>query len=430
MDLVCVGDVMLDVHVVSGALARGGDVHGRVAIRPGGTSANAAVWAAWAGASAAVIAAVGDDLAGALCVGAVADRGVDVGGVVRRSSPTGVMVVMTEDGERSSVADRGANAQLRTADVEGIEAGAVLVSGYLLLQEPGHDVAVAAIGGVRTPLLAVEAASWPLLETFGVERFLEGTAACDVVLANEREARVLTGADGDDAARVLGARYRFAAAGRAVVGLGTSVIGQGLPFPQNLECVERMEAAIRGTGATPGWVGLVDGAVRVGLERAELARLAEPGAAVKVARRDVPVAVASGSLGATTVSATIWAAHRAGIGVAVTGGIGGVHPGPRRDVSADLLELGRTPIVLIASGPKSIADPAATAERLEELGVALVGYGVDRLPFFLAREAPVELEDRVETPEGAAAIAVAHRALGAQAAIVLCNPIATEHALD
>src|SRR5207253_4101378 len=131
-----------------------------------------------------------------------------------------------------------------------------------------------------------------------------------------------------------------------------------------------------------------------------------------------------------TVSATIWAAHRAGIEVAVTGGIGGVHPGPRWDVSADLLELGRTPIVLVASGPKSIVDPVATAEKLEELGVALVGYGVDRLPFFLAREAPVELEHRVETPEGAAAIARAHRALGAQAAIVLCNPIAPEHALD
>src|SRR5204862_7956179 len=106
MDLVCIGDVMLDVHVASGALARGGDVHGRVAIRPGGTSANAAVWAAWAGASAAVIAAVGDDLAGTLCVEAVEGRGVDVGGVVRRASPTGVMVVMSQDGERSMVADR------------------------------------------------------------------------------------------------------------------------------------------------------------------------------------------------------------------------------------------------------------------------------------------------------------------------------------
>jgi len=220
------------------------------------------------------------------------------------------------------------------------------------------------------------------------------------------------------------------AAGRAVVGLETSVIGQGLPHPRNLECVERMETAIRGAGATPGWIGVVDGAVRVGLERAELERFAEPDAAVKVTRRDVPATVVSGSLGATTVSATIWAAHRAGIGVAATGGIGGVHPGPRPDVSADLLELARTPIALIASGPKSIVDPAATAEKLEELGVALVGYGVDRLPFFLAREVPVELEHRVDTPEGAAAIARAHRALGAQAALVLCNPIAPEHALD
>src|SRR6059036_2368034 len=167
MDLVCVGDVMLDVHVASGALARGGDVHGRVAIRPGGTSANAAVWAAWASASAAVVAAVGDDLAGRLCVGAVTDRGVDVGGVVRRSSPTGVMVVMTERGDRSMVADRGANAALEPEDVQGLDAASVLVSGYLFLQEPGHDVAVVALDGARTPLLAIEAASWPLIDAFG-----------------------------------------------------------------------------------------------------------------------------------------------------------------------------------------------------------------------------------------------------------------------
>src|SRR6478609_10786288 len=212
MDLVCVGDVMRDVH-------------GRVAIRPGGTSANAAVWAAWAGASSAVIAAVGDDLAGTLCVEAVADRGVDVGGVVRRASPTGVMVVMSEDGDRSMVADRGANAYLEAADVQGIEAAAVLVSGYLFLQEPGHDIARAAIGSVHTPFLAVEAASWPLLEAFGVQRFFEETGSCDVVLANEREARVLTGADGDDAARALGERYRFAAVKRAAK--GATLIAEG-----------------------------------------------------------------------------------------------------------------------------------------------------------------------------------------------------------
>lgn len=217
---------------------------------------------------------------------------------------------------------------------------------------------------------------------------------------------------------------------RAVVALETSVIGQGLPHPRNLECVERMGGAIRSVGAVPAWTGVVDGAVRVGLEDEELRHFAESGEATKVARRDVPIAVATGALGATTVSATIWAAHRAGIGIGATGGIGGVHPGPRPDVSADLLELAHTPVLLVCSGPKSIVDPAATAEKLEELGVALVGYGVDRLPFFLARETSVELEHRVDTAAEAAALARAQLATGSQAAILLCNPVPPARALD
>lgn len=217
---------------------------------------------------------------------------------------------------------------------------------------------------------------------------------------------------------------------RAVVALETSVIGQGLPHPRNLECVERMGGAIRAAGAVPAWTGVVDGAVRVGLDDDELRRFAESGEATKVARRDVPIAVATGALGATTVSATIWAAHRAGIGIGATGGIGGVHPGPRPDVSADLLELAHTPVLLVCSGPKSIVDPAATAEKLEELGVALVGYGVDRLPFFLARETSVELEHRVDTAAEAAALARAQLATGSQAAILLCNPVPPARALD
>lgn len=224
------------------------------------------------------------------------------------------------------------------------------------------------------------------------------------------------------------------AAGRPVVALETSVIGQGLPHPENRACASSMSAAIEEAGAVPAWTAVVDGAVRVGLEPAELARFFESGAATKVARRDVPVAVVAGSLGATTVSATIWAAHRAGIGVAATGGIGGVHPAhgpaPRPDVSADLLELARTPVLLVCSGPKSIVDPAATAERLEELGVAVVGYGVDRLPFFLAREADVELEHRVDGPAEAAALLRAHRSLDGEAAILLCNPIGASAAID
>jgi pseudouridylate synthase len=230
---------------------------------------------------------------------------------------------------------------------------------------------------------------------------------------------------------VVGPQVRDALeGGGAVVALETSVIGQGLPFPRNEECIARMSGAIRDAGAVPAWIGTVDGEVVVGLDDEGLARFARPGAAVKVARRDLPAVVASGSLGATTVSATIWAARAAGIAVAATGGIGGVHPGDG-DVSADLLELARTPLLLVCSGPKSIIDAAATAEKLEELGVALVGYGVDRLPWFLAREAAdVELEHRVDGPQEAAALARASADLGVETATVLCNPVPAADAMD
>lgn len=215
-----------------------------------------------------------------------------------------------------------------------------------------------------------------------------------------------------------------------VVALETSVIGQGLPAPENRECIDRMNVAIRTAGSIPAWIGVVDGTVTVGLSDEQLARFAEPGVATKVARRDYPVAVATGALGATTVSATVWAAAKAGIEIAATGGIGGVHFGDDPDVSADLLELARTPGLLVCSGPKSIIDPYATAEKLEELGVSLVGYGVGRLPFFLARETSVELEHRVDTPDMAAAMVRAASDLGMAATIVLCNPVPGPDAMD
>jgi len=218
-------------------------------------------------------------------------------------------------------------------------------------------------------------------------------------------------------------------AGEPVVALETSVLSQGLPVPRNAEAAERMSAEVRWAGAVPAWVGVVSGAVRVGLTETELERFCQPEGISKVARRDLPIAVASGGLGATTVSTTIWAAAAAGIRVGATGGIGGVHPGSG-DVSADLLELSRTPILLVCAGPKSIVDPVATAERLEELGVAVVGYGVDRMPFFLADESPVELEHRVDTPAEAAALARAHRELGIPSAVLLCNPVPGSHAMD
>ena len=218
--------------------------------------------------------------------------------------------------------------------------------------------------------------------------------------------------------------------GRGVVALETSVIGQGLPVPRNRECIERMSGAVRSTGAEPAWIGVVGGAVVVGLGAEDLQRFAEPGTATKVARRDIPVAVARGVAGATTVSATIWAAAKAGITVGATGGIGGVHPGSDPDVSADLLELARTPGMLVCSGPKSIIDPVATTEKLEELGVALVGFGVDRLPFFLAREAPVTLEHRVDSTADAAAILRSSTALETASTVLLCNPVPASMAMD
>ena len=181
-------------------------------VRVGGTSANAAVWAVWSGADVAVIGTVGDDVAGALAARVLEERGVDVSLLGYRAAPTGVMLVMTEVQERSMVADRGANALLSVDDLPPvIEAGAVLISGYLVLQEPGHAVALEALERSRTGLLAVETASWPLVERFGAARFLDETASATVILANEREARVLTGTEGPAAAAALGERYRVAA---------------------------------------------------------------------------------------------------------------------------------------------------------------------------------------------------------------------------
>jgi pseudouridylate synthase len=217
---------------------------------------------------------------------------------------------------------------------------------------------------------------------------------------------------------------------RGVVGLETSVIGQGLPHPRNLECIERMERAIRDVGAVPAWVGVLAGEVVVGLSAEELAMFAEAGRADKVARRDLPATCARGGLGATTVSATIWAAARAGVRVGATGGIGGVHPGDRPDVSADIVELSRTPGLLVCSGPKSIVDAEATMERLEELGVSVVGYGVDRLPFFLARETSIPLEHRVDSPGAAARVVAAALELDTRSSVLLCNPVPAADAME
>ena len=212
MDLLCVGDVMLDIRVDAESLKRGGDVHGRVVLQPGGTSANAAVWGAWSGARARVLGRIGDDLTGRIVCDELRSRGVDPSLTLDPRAPTGTMLVLHEPGERSMVADRGANARLTAADLpERLEAGAVLISGYLLLHDQGHQAALAALERAEARWLAVEAASWPLLEAFGTGRFFEVTDRADAVFANEQEAAVLTGLEGEAAAQALGTRFRLAA---------------------------------------------------------------------------------------------------------------------------------------------------------------------------------------------------------------------------
>jgi pseudouridylate synthase len=215
--------------------------------------------------------------------------------------------------------------------------------------------------------------------------------------------------------------------GRPVVALETSVLSHGLPADTAARAAADMDTAIRNRGGVPAWIWTGEGAVRIGAGPKDLERLIQ-GRSIKVARRDLPAAVARAALGGTTVSATLWAAHRAGIEVAATGGIGGVHPGSG-DVSADLGELGRTPATLVCSGPKSILDPAATLERLEELGVAVIGYRSDRLPFFLVRETDLELNHRADDPGAVAEVVRARRRLGIDAALVVASPVPEDAAL-
>ena len=209
-DVVVVGDLMLDVAVSSGAIRLGGDVHGDVEVRPGGGGANAAVWAGSRGARVRLYGRVGDDVGGRVLLASLSERGVDAVLAVDGEHRTGAVLVAHGGGERSMVADRGANAHLVPEDLpEKLEAAAVLVSGYLLFHPGSEDAAIAALERGAGSLVAVDAASWPLLEAYGRERFLQITARADLLLANEREAEVLTGASSIDAALALADSYRL-----------------------------------------------------------------------------------------------------------------------------------------------------------------------------------------------------------------------------
>jgi ribokinase len=286
MDLICVGDVMLDVRVDAAALARGGDVHGRVALQPGGTSANAAVWAALSGATARVYGRVGADLVGRLLRTELEVRGVEAALVDDPDAPSGTMLVVFEAAERSMVADRGANARLRPDDLPPeLVAEAVLVSGYLLLQDGAQEAGVEAIRRSRAGWVAVEAATWPLVEAIGPDRFHELASGASVVLANEREAEALTSLGPIDAARELGERYRVVAVKRGAA--GAVLVVDGSVLEAQADAIDERDP----TGAGDAFDGVLLASLARGIDPAEsLDRACRAGAEVAASASVWPAA--------------------------------------------------------------------------------------------------------------------------------------------
>jgi ribokinase len=233
-DVIVVGDALLDVAVEAGALAEGGDVRGHVRVQPGGTGANAAVWAADSVARTRLHTRVGDDTAGRLIADALSERGVECAFAVDSKTPTGAMLIVQEEGERSMVADRGASGHLSPDDLpDTLDARAVLVSGYLLFDPESEDAGIAALARASAEHVAVDAASWPLLSEYGVERFFERTANATLLFANEREAEVLVGETGLQAAMRLAERYAVACVklgsrGAVVAGGKSAVLETGV----------------------------------------------------------------------------------------------------------------------------------------------------------------------------------------------------------
>ena len=222
------------------------------------------------------------------------------------------------------------------------------------------------------------------------------------------------------------------AGGRPVVALESTLISHGLPRRRNLEVAHELEAAVRDGGATPATIAVVAGEPRVGLDADALEAIAG-GDVVKCGVRDLAVVVARGGHGATTVASTAWLAARAGISIFATGGLGGVHREAREtwDESADLETLGRVGIAVVCSGVKSILDVGATLERLETLGVTVLGYNTDRFPGFYLHDSGFPAPWRVDTPAEVAAVLAARRRLGSDdRALVVANPLPVEEQLD
>lgn len=215
-------------------------------------------------------------------------------------------------------------------------------------------------------------------------------------------------------------------ANQAVVALESTVIAHGLPRPVNLETAHRLEGIVHECGAVPATIAIMEGKLCVGLDEQQLQLLADASDIKKISTRDIALAVARAWTGATTVAATLWIAHRAGIKVFATGGIGGVHRGPLPDTSADLPELARTPMVVVCSGAKIVLDLPATREWLETHAVTIVGYRCDELPAFYSRSSGLATDARADSTQQISDIFRAQQELGTSSALLVAVPVPEE----
>ena len=223
------------------------------------------------------------------------------------------------------------------------------------------------------------------------------------------------------------------AEGKAVVALESTIISHGMPYPQNVETALRVEEEVKKSGAVPATIAIIDGVPTVGCNREEIEKLGKAGLTVtKVSRRDIPIVIAKGLNGATTVASTMILAEKAGVKIFATGGIGGVHRGAEKtmDISADLDELSKTNVTVVCAGAKSILDLNLTMEYLETKGVAVIGYGTDELPAFFTRESGIKVGYRMDTPKEIAESMKAKEDMGLEGGMLVTNPIPEEYSMD
>ncbi|WP_432454237.1 MULTISPECIES: pseudouridine-5'-phosphate glycosidase [unclassified Agarivorans] len=222
------------------------------------------------------------------------------------------------------------------------------------------------------------------------------------------------------------------AANQAVVALESTIISHGMPYPKNVETALQVSATVREEGAIPATIAIINGRLKVGLEKDEIELLGKAGLSVtKVSRRDIPFVVAAGQHGATTVAATMILAAMAGVKIFATGGIGGVHRGAQQsfDISADLEELSQTNVAVVCAGAKSILDLGLTLEYLETNGVPVIGYQTDSLPAFYTRESDFKVDYRLDSAQQIADVLKAKQQLALQGGAVIANPIPEQYAM-